>query len=95
MILLRNGCRLCHQKSFHGFFDGLQNRFAILHALSRHPWLYIPWQERAKFPHWLYNNWQVLVKKCAFVSDSEFLLHIYSIEEIILCQIFQKNLFTS
>jgi hypothetical protein len=51
------------KKSFHGFFDGLQNRFAILHALSRPPWLYIPWQVRAKFPPWLYNNWQVLVKK--------------------------------
>ncbi len=31
-------------------FFGLKNRFAILHALSRHPWLFTNWQVRAKNP---------------------------------------------
>ncbi|MBQ2572449.1 MAG: hypothetical protein II579_08280, partial [Treponema sp.] len=39
---------LARKKSIRDFFPGLQNRFAILHAQSRPPWLFTCWQEKKR-----------------------------------------------
>ena len=52
-----------------------------------HPWRCTHWQVRAKNPSVaLYSVASKGKKIFAFVSEIEFLLHIYSIEEFILCQ---------
>ncbi len=58
------------------FFRDCSTTSQFCRLLSRHPWLYISWQAREKI--------------FAFVSDSEFLLHIYSIEEMYYAKYFKK-----
>ena len=50
-------------------FFGLQNRYTILHALSRHPWLFTGWQVRAKkYIHGFCQDCRIAMQFCMLLS---------------------------
>ena len=61
--------RMSPKKIHPWIFLGLKNRYAILHALSRHPWLFTNWQVRAKKIHpWIFYG---LKNRCAILHAAK------------------------